>query len=305
MLRAGRAQELNREVVRRLATGELAAWTIDSQLGLFIATHAAAYSERVSRLTAAFLTGMIQMGSLYSYELVDRILPGAMPSPDLVSPPDIDPSISPSWLEDLSRFASEENARGLARLRLVMDRVAAGELVPADLQDISTQFHSERAWASTTRLVELYLDLLSGLEDVHASFNEEFLRSALGMSPDTSEPDAVVLEAPLGERVTVKVAVANTEPETAAVTCALTGVRRADGVGPAFDPHVIADPEHLELAPGAEAVVGLTIHADAEHFEPGVRYDTVLRVANDERTLLELPVTVNVTASRVHADEDE
>ena len=79
MRRAARAQDLDREVLRRLTTGELAAWTLDTQLTFFVATHAAAYSQRVAKLTADFLTGTIQMGSIYSRELIERILPQERP----------------------------------------------------------------------------------------------------------------------------------------------------------------------------------------------------------------------------------
>ncbi len=268
-----------------------------------MATHATAYSQRVAQLTADFLTGMIQMGSLYSHELIERILPGAIPRPDMTSVPKFDAATSSDWLSDLVRFATDENAVALSRLRLVMDKVASGELVPAEVQDISTQFQSERVWGSTTRLVELFLDLLSGLEEVHASFNEQYLRNVLGVGPSdppgpvgATRPDAVRVEARLGEPATIRLAVTNTEPEPIVVRCQLSGVRRADGVGPAFDPPVTTNPEYLELAPGAEATVALTVRADADHFQPDTRYEAVFRVANDSRRLLELPLNLDITA---------
>jgi hypothetical protein len=324
MRRATRAQDLNREVLRRLTTGELAAWTLDTQLTFFVATHAAAYSQRVAKLTADFLTGMIQMGSIYSHELIERILPGAISRPDTTSVPQFDPAASTDWLSDLVRFATDENSRALSRLRMVMDKVASGELVPSQVQNISTQFQSERAWESTTHLVELFFNLLSGLEDVHSSFNEEYLRTVLGMAPgETTEPtepsglaqpagpagpaesprvESVRLEVALGEPASIRFAVTNTEPEPVAVRCELSGVRRADGVGPAFDPLVTTDPEYLELAPAAEATVALTVHTDAEHFQPGTRYEALFRVANDTRRLLELPLDLEVTAARQSPD---
>ncbi len=250
-------------------------------------------------------------------KLIERILPGATPKPDMTSVPQFDPAASPDWLSDLVRFATDENARALSRLRMVMDQVASGALVPSQVQSISTQFQSERVWESTTHLVELFFNLLTGLEDVHSSFNEEYLRTVLGIAPgEPTEPsgpagaagaagpafspraEAIRLEVALGEPASIRFAVTNTEAEPIAVRCELSGVRRADGVGPAFDPPVTTDPEYLELAPAAEATVALTVHADADHFQPGTRYEALFRVANDTRRLLELPLDLEVTAAR-------
>ena len=40
----------------------------------------------------------------------------------------------------------------------------------------------------------------------------------------------------------------------------------------------------------------LTIHADADHFQPGAPYDGVFRVASATRTLLELPLRIRAMA---------
>jgi hypothetical protein len=279
--RAVLAQDLNREVTRRVAAGQLAPWTLESQLSTFAATRGTAYSERIANITLAFLTGLIQTGATYSYELVEAVLPGAAAAPKVVVP-DFEPAKSADWFRDLTIFAAAENARVTAMLRMVMEKVAAGELAPADVEQISSRFHAGHLPNSTSRLVELYLDLLTGLEEVHASFGEEFLRTVLGTA--------------LGEATSVRFAVTNTDPDPAVVACTLSGIRRADGIGPAFDPAVSTTPERLELAPGAEATVQLTFHADADHFQPGVPYDGVFRVASPTRTLLELPLRIRARA---------
>ena len=295
--RAGRAQELNREVVSRVAAGQLAPWTLESHLSTFAATRAASYSEQIANITMAFLRDLVQMGATYSYELVEAVLPGAAPVPRAVAP-DFEPAKSLDWFRDLSLFAAGENARVTAMLRMVMEKVAAGELVPSDVEQVSSKFHAGHLPNSTVRLLELYLDLLTGLEEVHASFGEEFLRTVLGTAPGDYEQSggAVEVDVVLGEATSVRFAVTNTDPDPAVVACTLSGIRRADGIGPAFDPAVSTTPERLELAPGAEATVQLTIHADADHFQPGVPYDGVFRVASPTRTLLELPLRVHARA---------
>ena len=297
MARAGRAQDLNRELIKRVATGQLAPWTLESQLNTFAATRAASYSERIANITMAFLAGLIQIGSTYSYELVQAVLPGAVSEPEVVAP-DFEPAKSADWFRDLTVFAAGENARVTAMLRMVMDKVAAGELAPADVEQVSSMFHTEHVPGSTGRLVELYLDLLTRLEEVHTSFSEEYLRTVMGPAPsEAAHPDrAAEVDAPLGEATSIRFAVTNTDLEPAVVACTLSGIRRADGVGPAFDPVVNVTPGRLELAPGAEATVELTIHADADHFQLGALYEGVFQVASATRTLLELPLRIRVMA---------
>jgi hypothetical protein len=295
MARAGRAHDLNREVIKRVAAGQLAPWTIESHLGTFAAARGASYAQQIANITMAFLAGLIQTGSTYSYELVQAVLPGADLPPRVVAP-EFEPARSPDWFGELTTFAAEENVRITAMLRTVMERVAAGELTPADAEQLTSKFHAEHLPESTRRLVELYLDLLTGLEGVHASFSEEYLRTLMGPVPgEVAHPDgAVEVDALLGEAASVRFAVANTDLDPAVMTCTLSGVRRADGVGPAFDPVASMTPARLELAPGSEATVQLTIQADADHFQPEVPYDGVFRIASATRTLLELPLRIRV-----------
>jgi hypothetical protein len=297
MARTAQAQDLNREVIRRVAAGQLAPWTIESHLSTFAATRAAAYSQQIANLTMAFLTGLIQMGSTYSHELVQAVLPGAVPAPEAVAP-DFDPARSASWFSDLTVFAARENERATAMLRTVMDKVAAGELAPTDVEQVSSSFHAAHLPDSTSQLVGLYLDLLNGLEGVHASFAEEYLRTLTGQGADTTagQESAVQVDAPIGAATSLRFAVTNTDPEPTVVACMLSGIRRADGIGPAFDPVVGTTPERLELAPGAEAAVELTIRPDADHFQPGQSYDGVFRVTSATRTLLELPLRIRALA---------
>ena len=81
MARAGRAQELNREMIRRVAAGQLAPSTLDNHLATFAAVHSLAYSEQVASITVTFLAGLIRSGSAYAHELVRVVVPGAAPPP--------------------------------------------------------------------------------------------------------------------------------------------------------------------------------------------------------------------------------
>ena len=110
---AGQAQDLNRQVLRRVAAGQLAPWTIESHLSTFAATRAASYSQRITDLTMAFLVGLIQTGLTYCYELVQAVLPGAVPVPEVVIP-DFDPA-RPETGSGISRRSPRERMRALRR----------------------------------------------------------------------------------------------------------------------------------------------------------------------------------------------
>jgi hypothetical protein len=295
--RAARAQELNREVIRRVAAGQLAPSTLDSHLGTFAAIHALAYSEQVASTTVTFLAGLIRAGSAYAHDLVRIVVPGAVPPPG-PSQPEFGPGQSADWFRDLTLYAAAENVRVTAMLRMVLERVEAGELAPAQVQQASSEFQAERLLHSTGHLVELYLDLLTGLEEAHAAYSEQYLRSLMDTGPGVSaRPVSTAdIEAVLGQPTSVRFAVTNTDPEPVAVECTLSEIRRADGVGPAFDPVAETIPRRIELRPGAEAAVELTIYADAGQFQPRTLYDGVFRVASATRTLLELPLSIRAVA---------
>jgi hypothetical protein len=295
--RAGRAQDLNREVIRRVAAGQLAPATLESHLSTFAAVHAFSYAEQVANITMAFLVGLIRAGSAYAHELVRVVLPGAVPPPELDAP-EFERGKSADWFRDLTLFAAAENVRVTAMLRMVMEKVEAGELTPAEVQQVSSEFHAEHLLNSTSRLVELYLDLLTGLEEAHAAFSEQYLQSLMGADHNRAAQlaGAAEIDAVLGQSTSIRFAVTNTDPGPVVVECTLSEIRRADGVGPAFDPVADTTPRRLELLPDAEATVELRIHADASHFQPGTLYDGVFRVASATRTLLELPLRIRAVA---------
>ena len=58
----------------------------------------------------------------------------------------------------------------------------------------------------------------------------------------------------------------------------------------------MATPEHLDLEPGAEGTVTLSIQGDLDYFQPGTLYEGVFRVTSPTHTLLELPLRIRVSA---------
>jgi hypothetical protein len=76
----------------------------------------------------------------------------------------------------------------------------------------------------------------------------------------------------------------------------MTDVRRADGIGPAFEPDVTVSPERFVLEPGAEEILALTIRLSPGRFEPGPEYVGTLHVLSPGSTLVEVPLRIRATA---------
>lgn len=292
--RASRTRELNRELIARVARGELAPGTVDAQLNAFVAARGVDYANRLAAMSTRFLTGLIESGTTYSRELVDTIVPGAVTAPDEVAP-EFDPGDWANWFTRLTEYAARENAGVTAMLRSVIDKVAAGELAPEGVEEIAGLYHGEHLPESVSKLVGLYFDLLAGLDDAHATFGEEYLTAVLASARRAEAEVALELSGPLGDTARLRLAVANTTGEPTAVRCVVTDLRRADGIGPAFEPDVTVEPERFDLAPGAEQAITLSLRLAGSAFEPGPRYVGTLHVLSPNATLLEVPLRILAT----------
>jgi hypothetical protein len=264
------------------------------------------YANRLADTSMRFLAGLIQAGTTYSYELVETILPGAAPATAEV-PPEFDPADWGDWFKRLTDYATTENAGVTGMLRSVMEKVATGELAPAGVEELSVVFHEQRLPGSVSKLVELYFDLLTGLDDIHAAYGEEYLQAVVGPASRGHNTTLVSLDltAPVGETALVRLAVANTAAEPAAVRCVVTDVRRADGIGPAFEPDASITPERIDLAPGRETTIALSIRLADRRYEPGALYVGTLHVLSPSDTLLEVPLRIRATAAPDQPDRSD
>ncbi len=293
---AGRSKhnhDLYRQVTARVAAGELAPTTLDGRLNSFLQLHGTEYANKLAEMSMRFLTGVVQAGTTYSYELVDRIIPGAVTAPE-GGPPTFDPADWADWFARLNDYATRESAAVTEAVRDVLDRVARGELVPQRVQEAAASHRREQLPGSVARMVALYFDLLSGLDDLNSGFGEEYLGSVL--AGDQPEQFSLKLRGRLGETAVVRLAVANTEAGATSVRCVVTDVRRADGIGPAFEPDLTITPERFELAAGEETGVVLSLRLGDGAYEPGPLYVGTLHVLTPGETLLEVPLRIRATA---------
>lgn len=300
--RAACTAELNTRLLKRIANGELAPATLDSHQGAFLAANAASYTDDVAEIGMRFLSGLIQAGTTYSHELVERVAPGEFET-ERRAPP----SVGGEWstgFQRLTDYAMAENTAVAALLRALMEKVASGALSPDGMHSASEEFHGEQLPQTVEELVTLFFDLMTRLDEAHSEFGNRYLQTTLELAGE-AEPGEVSLHlvGPIGETVSARLAVSNNEPEPATLRAVLTDVRRTDGVGPAFEPDITIRPGRFTLAPGAEEVVTVTVRLAAGAFEPGgPEYAGTLQVLSPGRTVLAVPVRIRAAVPVEPAD---
>ena len=216
-----------------------------------------------------------------------------MPEPEAV-PPRFDATNPARWFEQLAEYAGRLNARALRVYREQLDRVAAGEVTPGEVQQNTSDYLARQMPGYLEQLTRLYFYLLNGLSDVRAQYEETYFRGVLGEAQtEEGEPPAVLaLSGALGETVSASIAVTNTAVQRTQIGWKVTDVRRADGVGRAFIPAVAVFPESLELAPDEEATLTLSLFLDPSQYHPGARYTGTLHITGSAGFQVEVQLRI-------------
>ena len=108
-------------------------------------------------------------------------------------------------------------------------------------------------------------------------------------------PAVLNLIAPVGGIASASLSLTNTQDQPAIIRGSVTDIRRADGVGPAFAPKIIIAPDALELRPGAEASMILSLQLDAGDYAPEVLYVGAVHITRQGEPRVEVPLRVRAT----------
>lgn len=289
--RLSRTAELNKELTQRIARGDVAPVVVDSQLAAFLATNAESYGVELADLTMDFLTKLISANSAYVYALVRSVAPRSA-APERPTPPRFDASDPVDWLERLRQHADAEAAILGSMLRSAIDAAQERQGTPEDGED--SRLHA----AVVADIADIFLELLTRLEDINTSYGQRYLTSVLGLARDkVSLEGAMQAAAPLGQTATLRFAVTNHSDSAATVRCVLTDLRRQDGVGPAFEPDAVIMPNDFRLAAGREEVVKVSIRLAEGDFQEGPVYIGEVRVRGIEDAVVDIPLNVRATIS--------
>ena len=189
-------------------------------------------------------------------ELSARFFAGLLQLPDAEAPPELNPANAADWFGRLHEYALRQYAA----------------------RDWSAVDDPSRAPEQLLRAARLCLELLAGLTELRTGLAEESLRGALAMVSPWAGQSVLDLAAPLGETTMASLSLANTRQERAVIRCAVTDVRRADGVGPAFVPDIRIVPDGFLLEPDQEATVRLSLRLDPALYDHDAPYIGALQV---------------------------
>jgi hypothetical protein len=292
---SAKTAELYQKVMDCVARGALAPTVFQDMLPGFAQARGAAYAARLAEVSTQFFSGMVQIDTAYSHELMEQVLPGfSAPS---VPPPQFDAVDPMTWYQQMSEYAGQLSAAAVTAYQSLLERVVAGELAPNRLQEASSDYMERRMPEHLRRLSGLYFDLLNGLNDLRAGYEEALLGAVLASAkePDHETFAALNLIGPLGGSTSASLQLANTRGVPAFIRCSVTDVRRADGVGPAFTPKIIIAPEVLELRPGEEASVVVSLRLDEAAYEADVLYVGAVHIARRGEPRVEVPLRITAT----------
>lgn len=285
--------ELYEEITDRIASGHLEPAASQELLTSFVQARGIAYSDEFAQLNIRFFRELVRIGTAYAYELAQALMPDtAAPS---VSPPEFDPADPAGWFQQLSDYSQQVSGSVAATYQALVDRAASGEAAPSEVQQAVSGYLQRRLPVYLGELGKLYFDLLNGLTELRVRSEQEFLSGVLARSNGGGESFELALTAALGETATASLSIANTHDEVAHVRCHVTEVRRADGVDPAFVPEVTFSPEPLEVPPGHEARLVLTLRLDEERYVPEVLYLATLQITGHGEPRLEVPLRITAT----------
>jgi len=268
---SARTLKLYLEALDRISQGKLTPTIFQEHFPRFAQAHAAEYSARLAEAGARFLGELMRLAASLAQERPGSEIP--VVETDAV-PPRFDPTNPVRWFEQLAEYAGRLNARALRVYREQLDRVAAGEITPGEVQQNTSDYLARQMPGYLEQLTYLYFDLLNGLNDVRARYEETYFRGVLGekSSEESEPPAALTLSGPSGETVSASLAITNTAVQRTPIGWTLTDVRRTDGIGKAFVPAVTVFPENLELEPDEEGTLTLSLQLDSSQYDPGALY---------------------------------
>jgi hypothetical protein len=252
---------------------------LEASLARFAEVRAGESAARVSAATARLIAGLAS----------STFLPLAT-GDESETPTAGDTSDALAHLADRVR---DRNRRAADAYYAQLAAVATGETAPDAFRRL-TRKDTPRTFAEELRRVSrIWFEYLGDLDEERARFADQYLMDVLRtVNPVGFHGDVVELEGAVNTMVSTVVTVDNTLDEPAVIRCGVSEIRRADGVGPAFQPALVIAPEAVVLERDTEGHVELSLRLDDAIYDPGVAYIGALRLVRDGAPRLDVPLRI-------------
>ena len=284
---------LYQQALLLVSQGKLEPTAFQNELPAFIQRHGVDYTNRLSDVGARFLSRLIELTASFS-----RRGAGWQEETPLPDPPHFDAANPARWFEQYAEYAGKLNNRAMKAYRAQLEQVAAGEKSPAEVQQRTVNEVSQAMPEILQQMTQLYLDLLNDLNETRSRYEQEYFSRVLALARKPERDPAVELQVagPLGETAFVSLSVSNTTTGQVSVHFKHTDARRTDGVGPAFTPQLAVSPDVLELEPGAEQKILVSVRLEPDQFEQDHPYICVLYIDGGEALRVEVHLRILATA---------
>jgi hypothetical protein len=286
---SARTLHLYEQVIGCVARRQLSPAVLREGLTEFLRDHGGQAAARTAALSARFFAGLASAAFLAMDDAGDEI-----------PLPEVDPSDLARSFERLGAYSMRANERALRWYGSQLATLAAGEMAPAQFRKAMAAAYGRVAAARLTRVAHLWFELLAGLEEIRTPFLDSYLLAALRKANpigfDADSDFIVDLRAPLGATTSAEVRLENTRAEPAIIRCAVSEVRRADGVGRAFAPRIAIAPAELRLDRDGQSGVRLSLLLDENVFEADAPYVGLFHIFRDAEPSLDVPLRITATA---------
>jgi hypothetical protein len=281
--------------LERVAQGKLSATIFQDHFPTFAVAHAAEFTNRFAEVGSRFLGNLVRLGS--SFPQQNGRSDSAQTEPEIVAP-QFDSSNPARWYEQVAEYAGQLNARAVKAYRSQLDRVAAGETTPSEVQQQTAEQMAQDLPDYMQRMTQVYFDLLNELNEVRAAYEEAYFRGLLATAKsDHTEPAVTLtLSGAAGATATVSLAVTNTTGRRTRIGHQVSDMRRVDGVGPSFVPAIVFVPENLEIDSDEEGTLTLSLDLDPEKYDVNSLYSGVLLLTGSSDIPLRVELRVLATS---------
>lgn len=287
----GRVLRRYQELLRRVADGTQTPEAVQAQFAAYLQEHAATGTRELVEASVGMLAGLLYIEAKHREAAVGDLLPADEPIP----PPPVPSSVDiANWFQVLSRYATEQSARGTARHQQLVERIARGEITAEEVKAQGLRYMESAAARFIDEVVDLGLGYASQMQRSSASLADGLYDRVLGPDPEqqAAPPEAALvldLTGPADSVARAEVVVENTVGTTAWIECSVSefSPRNRDH---SFAADVEVVPARFSLGPGAGRDVAVTVRLSADRFMEDVDYFGILRIkgAGDREMIAQL-----------------